>query len=199
MIKIGKLINEQQFIVAPDAILDPTYVFGETINEELYTDITSNESWLSIGLYNYDYLFCREQVKSRGLSLDYNDPKMIYELKSASEHFCTTKAFRDTVFSEAEQEKFWESFVSKAYQTRLDRWVKAKGYISYILAPSDSTDLALETELLSKNFVEYGIISVAVSGVNGLIDWLESTYLSKTYYNVTHKNNILLILTTGSY
>lgn len=205
LIKIGELINKPQKIVSPEAILDPTYVFGETINEELYVDITSNNNLMSIGLYEYDYLFCREQIKLRSASMDVNDPKMADELKCASQFFCVAKSTRDMFYSEEEQEKFWMELIYKTQNTRLERWSKAKSYISYILPSIYSIDLAKSTTALSQDYITYGIESFLTHGVDGLFDWIESTsefsggtgFNGKSYWSQIYQDKLISILRIG--
>jgi hypothetical protein len=187
--KIGELIDKPKFIVAPNAILNPTYVFGETINEELYEDITSNISWMTIGLTQYDYMYCRAQVRLRCSQMDLTDPKNIEELRVGSQYFCVNKEERSLVHSEEEQKKFWSKLILDTYNTRRDRWVKAKVYISYSLEPIDSNDLAIETEKMSTNFIEYGIET--------LLEWLSNEFTFKPYYTEERKNMLLSILNNG--
>jgi hypothetical protein len=196
--KIGKIINEPTMLVEAGQTSIAYYVIADTLDTNLYYDITSNMSWITIGRGFYDYLACRKQIMIRTATLGF-DNLSLDEQKAASEHFAVGKASRDLVHSEAEQLVNWNIFVVESQRIRQERWVKAKGYISYQLAPVDSTDLALNTETLSKNFVEYGIEALAIDGVSGLYDWLTDVYPGKTYYNSTHKDNIMSILTTGTY
>lgn len=198
MLKIGKIINEPTSLAEAGSPIVEYYVISENLDLNLYNDITSNEAWMTIGISFYDYLFCRKQVMYRTAAIGFANLSL-EEKKYASEHFAVSKADRDTVHTEEEQLNNWEVFVQTSQRVRLERWVKAKGYISYHLNPVDSTDMALSTETLSKNFIEYGIESLAIDGVTGIYDWLENDYLNKSYYNETYKNNILLILQTGFY
>jgi hypothetical protein len=197
ILKIGELINKPNRVLNVGETSLPFYVFGENIDENLYEDITSNENWMSIGLHEYDYLFCRQQVRLRGEILDYNDPSNIDELRCASQYFCVIKTLRDLVHSEEEQIEYWSELILKTQKTRHQRWVKAKSYISYILHPLDSSNLAIETEALSTKFIEYGIESLVLNGVLGLYDWLETTYTEKSYYNANDRDVLLRILKTG--
>ncbi len=198
MLKIGKIINEPTMIVESGTYVTPYYIVTEELDTTLYVDITSNVNWMNIVLnsYGYDYLYCRLQVKIRTATLGFdnlNDD----DKKCASKHFVVSKENRNLVHSEIEQKRNWDTLINITKKNRLERWVNAKSYISYILSPIDSTDLALNTETLSKNYVEYGIESLATHGVNGLYDWLNSTYTEKTYYNEIHKEKIISILSTG--
>lgn len=196
MLKIGKIINEPTTLVEAGSESVQYYVIAEDLNTELYQDITSNEMWMSIGINFYDYLFCRKQIMYRTAVIGF-DNLSLEEKECASKHFAVGKSSRDTVHTEQEQLSNWEVFVDKSQKIRLERWVKAKGYISFQLNPVDSTEMALSTETLSKNFVEYGIESLSIDGVTGIYDWLENDYTNRSYYNLTHKNNILSILQLG--
>ena len=198
MIQIGKLKTIQTVIVECGTYVEPQIIFTETLDTNLYEDITNNDNWMLLGLQHYDYLACRKQVMYRTAVIGF-DKLDIEEQKCASKHFAVGKTDRDLVHTEAEQMANWNVFVSESQKIRLERWVKAKGYISYQLVPADSTDLALNTETLSKNFVEYGIESLAIDGVTGIYDWLTDVYPTKPYFNQTHSDNIMLILTTGVY
>lgn len=198
MLKIGKIINEPTTLAEAGVQIIPYYVISEVLDTEVYQDITSNENWMNIGISFYDYLYCRKQVMYRTAVIGFNNLNTP-EKECASKNFSVGKTDRSTVHSESEQLAYWEIFVEKSQKIRLERWVKAKGYISFHLEPVDSTDLAFSTETLSKNFVEYGIESLAIDGVSGLYDWLIDVYPTKTYYNETHKNNIMSILMEGYY
>lgn len=198
MLKIGKIKNVPTTLAESGDFSVPHYVIAEDLDLNIYNDITSNNNWIDLGKSFYDYLECRNQIKIRTATIGI-DKLSVEEIKCASQYFCIAKANRDLVHTESEQKIFWEQLISQTQKTRLDRWVIAKSYISYILSPAYSTDLALSTETLSKNFVEYGIESLAVHGVNGLFDWLNTTYTSKPYYNQIHRDNILSILIKGSY
>jgi len=93
----------------------------------------------------------------------------------------------------------------KSLECRNKRWSGAKTYISYYLSINQSLDLAVSTDLLSFNYLNYGIERVAYDGIDGLFDWIENTgsyslsggYSSKIYYNETQKNNIMSYLENG--
>ena len=198
MLKIGQRIQQIDVLIASDTYVDPLYVVSETLDEAEYIDITSNLAWMTIGLSFYDYLACRKQVMYRTAVIGFGNLSL-EEQKVASQYFAVSKENRDLVHTEAEQMAYWNIFVVNSKNIREERWVKAKGYISYLLSPADSTDMALNTETLSKNFVEYGIESLAIDGVSGIYDWLTDVFPTKAYYNETYKNNVLSILQTGTY
>ena len=80
----------------------PYYSFSGSLDTNIYTDITSNKSWLVIGKTNYDYIFCREQIMgwtaARGFSGLTQEEK-----ESASMTFSVSKSDRDRVHTEEEQ------------------------------------------------------------------------------------------------
>ena len=196
MLKIGKIINEPTMVVESGTILPPKYVISEVLDLNNYIDITSNNTYIDIAIHEYDYLYVRNLIKTRTATLGFNNLSL-EEQEVASKHFCVSKENRDLVHTEDEQKDNWTILISETQKNRLVRWVKAKSYISYKLAPLDSSDLAIETEILSSKFVEYGIESMSLSGVQGLYDWLETTYTGKTYYDVNDKDTIIRILKTG--
>lgn len=121
------------------------------------------------------------------------------EKKVAATVFAVSASDRNEVFTEQENQSNWSIFVKNSLACRIERWNVAKSYISYQLDPIDSTDLALNTEPLSKNYIEYGIESMAIDGVTGLYDWLENEFTLKSYYNETYRDNIISILQQGFY
>lgn len=195
LLKIGKRLIEQTKL---GEVLPPYYVFSGSLDTNIYQDITSNSNWISIGVKSYDYLFCRKQVMM-WTSVNGFSGLTLGEKQIAIQNFTVGKSDRDTIYSDGEQKEFWEVFVENSQKARERRWKAAKAYISYLLTPADSTDLALATETLSKNYIEYGIESLAIDGVNGLHDWLENVYPSKGYYVEEHKNKIMDILKDGIY
>ena len=198
MLKIGQRIAQIETLVTPDMVIDPLYVVGETLDETKYTDITSNINWIEIGRQFMDYLACRYQVRVRTATIGFANLSLA-DQKCASEHFVVVKSDRDLVHTEDEQKANWDIFVIKSREQRLKRWDKAKAYMSYVLSPAESLDVALGAESYSKNFIEYGIESLAIDGVTGIYDWLEVDFAAKPYYNETYKNNVLSILQTGTY
>lgn len=176
----------------------PNYVVGEVIDDNLYYDITSNENWMTIGLSFMDYLACRNQIKYRTAIIGFDNLPLSEQL-IAAKNFVVVKSDRDKVLTEQEQVNEWEWFVIFSREQRLKRWDKAKAYISYVLTPAQSVEVALESESYSKNFIEYGIESLSIDGVTGLYDWLENNFILKSYFNETYKNNILSILQKGFY
>lgn len=195
LLKIGKRIQQQVLL---SDILPPEFVISDTIDTNVYTDVTSNQNWMSVGVNIYDYLFCRNQVKMLTYVTGFS-AMTIEEKRVAATVFAVGSTERSEVFTIEENESNWSVFVEKSLNCRLERWNKAKSYISYLLPPIDSTDLALSTEALSKNYIEYGIESLAIDGVTGLYDWLENDFTLKSYYNETYKNNIISILQEGFY
>ena len=198
LLKIGELKTKRTTLLSDGESYNPEFIVTNNLDTELYNDITSNVNWFRHGINYYDYLFCRKQIMFRtaiiGFSSMTQDDKVV-----ASKVFAVGKSDRDTVHTENEQINNWDTFVLVSQKTRQQRWGKAKSYISYLLNPIDSTDLALSTETYSKNYIEYGIEALDIDGVNGLYDWLNNDFTQKTYYNETYKNNILYILQYGFY
>ena len=177
LLKIGKRTQEQ---IVLNQDLPPIFVFSGTIDTDIYTDITSNDSWLQYGKYKFDYMYSREQIKlytstySGETGVGFS-ALTLSEQKVASKVFAVSKTDRDGVHSEIEQEENWQNFVEMSKICRTDRWKAGKSYISYRLSMPDSLHLAQQTNILSANYLEYGIESYDIDGVNGLFDWIENT------------------------
>jgi len=196
-LKIGKLKQEQITISNYNEITNQYYAISETLDLDLYYDITSNISWMTIGRNFYDYGFCRNEIKILTNTIGFGNLKDLEEQKCASQYFVVSKINRDLVHTELDQEKNWGNLIVETKRNREERWSKAKSYISYILQPIYSTDLALSTETLSKNFIEYGVESIIKDNVTGLFDWLNDTYPTKTYFTQLHKDKLISILSIG--
>jgi hypothetical protein len=208
MLRIGKRIEEQSYA---GQVLPSMYVFSGSVNETLYKDITDNKNWMTVGLNEYDYQFCRSQVMEwtqseitkhnhfSGLTTD--------DQTYAAMTFSVTKTERDLIRTEVEQETDWARFVDNMRASRTDRWDSAKKWISYRLDPLDSIDIAETTNTLSNNYLLYGVESNADDGVDGLFDWLENTssysggtgFSGKTYWTQELQDGIIDILKNGNY
>ena len=207
MLKIGKLKQEQNEVMLVGHDYDPMYVIAENLDLDRYQDITSNQLWIDVGRLYYDYKFIRSQIQYRSAVVGFSNLDKT-EQRAAAITYSVAKTDRDMILSEAEQLEAWKIFMEESSECRKKRWADTKNYISYYLAPADSLDLAESTNILSNNFLIYGIENFGTDGIVGLFDWLENTgiyatngdgYNSKIYYNETHKNNMMLILTTGKY
>lgn len=189
-LKIGKYYGENPNL--------PTYQIKEILDTD-YLDISNVTHWFMLqDELGKDYLFCRNGAigfinGTTGFSgLTQSDKEY------ASQNFCVSKSDRDTIYTDSEQEGFWDIFVKKSKETRGLRWDSAKSFISYRLSPLDSSDLAVDTLLLNQKYIEFGIKSNAIDGKEGLYDWLngEASFINngfpnKTYYALELKNGIL--------
>jgi len=189
-LKIGKYYGDNDSL--------PVYQFKETLDTD-YLDISNVTHWYGAQDFaNKDYLFCRTgsigYMDNNGgfsaLSLD--------EKQLMAQNFCVSKTDRDTLYTDAEQEAYWDSFVKNSQQARQERWDKTKSFVSYRLSISDSNQLADETFLLNNKYIYYGIESFAVDGVDGIFDWINGTasfsgsgFPSKSYYDESLKQGIL--------
>lgn len=196
-IKIGKYYGTD-----PSA---STYQFKEVLDVD-YLDISSVEYWFEIGSdAGVDYLYQRDGAMgfisaSGGFgSLSTGDKS------AAASNFCVSKADRDTIYTDAEQEVFWSDFVANSQEARRTRWNKSKSFISYRLALLQSDDLANDTVLLNEKYVYYGIESNATNNIDGLFDYIQGTstysgsgFPSKSYYTSSLETGIMNYL-NGTY
>jgi len=189
-LKIGKYYGE----------LDnqPTYQYKEVLGID-YMDVSDVYMWFESQNYDKrDYLFARSGAimyiaNNGGFSALTEENKII-----ASKNFCVSKADRDSIHTDFEQEEFWLDFVLNSEKARSDRWVKAKSYVSFRLSPVDSTDLSVETRVLNEKYIKYGIEDLATDGRDGLFDWIkgEGSFItnglpSKSYYSEELMNGII--------
>jgi hypothetical protein len=189
-LKIGKYYGENPNL--------PTYQIKEILDTD-YLDISNVTHWFMLqDELGKDYLFCRNGAigfinGTTGFSgLTQGDKEY------ASQNFCVSKSDRDTIYTDSEQEGFWDIFVKKSKETRGLRWENAKSFISYRLSPLDSSDLAVSTLELNQRYVEYGIESLSEDGQDGLFDWLKNEgnfinngFSQKVYYTEELKVGIL--------
>jgi hypothetical protein len=189
-LKIGKYYGENPNL--------PTYQIKEILDTD-YLDISNVTHWFMLqDELGKDYLFCRNGAigfinGTTGFSgLTQSDKEY------ASQNFCVSKSDRDTIYTDSEQEGFWDIFVKKSKETRGLRWENAKAFISYRLSPFDSSDLAVSTLDLNQRYVEYGIESLSEDGQDGLFDWLKNEgnfinngFSQKVYYTEELKVGIL--------
>ncbi len=206
LLKIGYRIQQQTVLAGESSSLPPLYIFSETLDTNVYNDITSVSSWMNYGRINYDYTFCRVQgklfVDQEGWSGLTQEDKF-----SAASNFIVDKTYRDEVLTEEQQKSFWDILVDSSYNSRLNRWKSAKSYMSYYLTLTESADIAVSTKTLSEDFVTYNIQSLTTDGVNGLFDWITSTnnyssgngFNGKPYWSQTHQDNLMKILKDGIY
>jgi len=202
--KIGKLTTAQYVVLAPGQSTDPEIVVASSLDLAKYTDITSISSWHKYGKHYRDYLYTRYEIMviaatTGFINLSTEDKEL------ASMYFAVSKTDRDTVSTDAEQQANWNNFVKRAVTCRANRWAEAKGYISYVLSMPDSIDLGKSADVLSHEYLVYGVEDFASDGVDGLFDWLEGTstyvgggYSAKSYWTQVDQDKIIDILRNGA-
>ena len=213
LLKIGEIKNLNNHRIKLGEVYTglPSYVYSNTIDTDAYNDITSNKSWMYEGRFKYDYLFCRNQIMMwtpnyvnkeggigwSGLTLE--------EKQIAAKNFAVGPTERSEVYSNDELQEYWNEFVDKSQDCRSSRWKLGKGYISYVLNPSDSLHVAELTNNLSNSYIVYGIESLADDGVVGLFDWVEGTgpysggtgFSGQSYWTQEHQDKLSSILRKG--
>lgn len=204
-LKIGEIKIKQTTLVGEGQQTNPYYVFGETIDETIYNDITSNYNWMNVGSIDHDYLFCRNQVLLLTNELGWDNLSII-DKRVAAEVFIVDKTKRDQVLTENDQKIYWGILVTNSQNTRFKRWEEAKKYISYVLSPVDASDLGKSTSELCNDYINYNIITKVKDGISGLFDYLKgegdfvgSGFPSKSYWAQTLQDNLLDILENGNY
>lgn len=207
--KIWKLKDSY---IAANSVLsegDVTYVkyvaADANPDTEKYDDDTTITSWDMYGLQFKDYLYVRNEIMVIAATTGFSNLSTA-EKEISSKHFTVNSTDRDTVHSDAEQQINWNVFVHKSVECRATRWEEAKGYISYVLPPADSIDLAKSSNELSQEYLIYGIEDNASDGIDGLFDYLEGTssyvglgYPAKSYWAQVHQDRMMDILRNGNY
>jgi len=196
-LKIGK-----NYGADTDMDSKPTIQIKETLDVG-YGDITSVETWMTVGVSHYDYLFCREQSKLYLGTNPWSGLTSNNKLMSVR-HYLVGQNERDEILTTDEQFKQWGTFVSQSKLNRVKRWSLAKNYASFVLTPIDSLDLAKTTDKLSADYKEYGIESNVVDGLDGLVDWFQGTssYVgvglpNKGYHTQVIEDKMVSIITNG--
>jgi len=205
ILKIGELINKPTGLVTEATQGDPIYVFQESLDLSKYTDITSNDNWIKVGLGYYDYLFARNQIIMHTATNPPFSGLSQEDRKVAAKHFAVGATDRLDTFKDSDLQGYWNTFVEKAQRTREARWKMSKGYISYVLPMGDSIHIAQSTNELTNSYITYGIESLAIDGVDGLFDWVENTgsysggtgFSGQTYWTQTYQDNLSSILRNG--
>jgi hypothetical protein len=177
----------------------PRYQFKEVLDSD-YEDISSIRNWFDApGYANVDYIYSKDgatgYMNNNGgfSSLSENDRIQL------SKNFCVDKADRDTVISDDEQKFSWDIFVYNSQNARNRRWNMARSFISYILTPSDSSDLGDATDTLTSRYLRYAIESEVEDGKPGLYDWIKDEnyysggtgFSSKSYYSTDLRDGII--------
>jgi hypothetical protein len=216
LLKIGKIKNleNHRVVIGESNNNAPSYIFSNTIDTDVYNDVTSNKNWIELGKYQYDYLFCRNQIMMwtpnyvnkeggigwSGLTLE--------EKQIAAKNFAVGGSERAEVYTDDELRGFWSDFIDKAKESRIKRWESAKSLASYQLSVPNSIDLAKTTNDLSNEYITYGIEEYSIDGVDGLFNWLEGTgptysggtgFQSKSYYSSGLTQSLMTILRDGIY
>lgn len=196
-IKIGKYYGTD-----PSA---STYQFKEILDND-YLDISNVEYWFKIGTEaGVDFLYQRDGAIGFISASGGFDSLTEYDKPYAASNFCVSKADRDTIYTDAEQESFWGEFVGNSQEARRIRWNRSKSFISYRLTPSQSDEVANDTLLLNEKYVYYGIESYALNVIEGLFDYIQGTstysesgFPSKSYYTASLETGVMNFL-NGTY
>lgn len=176
-----------------------TYQFKDVLDPD-YEDISNIRMWFkAIDSAFIDYTFAREGA----IGYMYNNGGFSglteYDQLTMVQNYCVDKDLRDTLLSDEEQETFWELFIYNSENARQQRWSIAKSYISFRLSIPDGNDLGDSTDVLTTNYLRYGIESYTDDNKTGLYDWLNDTHIysggtgfsSKTYYTTDFKDGII--------
>jgi len=170
---------------------------------EGYADVSSIANWDSIGRELKDYYFVRREIKNLYDFLG-NDGIGEEDAKILCQLFILPKEKRDIFYTEDEQKILWNHFLTSSMLCRENRWESAKNYISYYLDPINSSDLAIDTQLLCENYIKYNILEESINGKPGLLDYLKGTSIyngtgfpSKSYWSQEYQDGIIDIIENG--
>jgi len=189
-LKIGKYFGPD-----PSASI---YQFKETLDAD-YLDISCVKYWFEVGEEaGKDYLYQRTgsigYIENSQSFADLTDTDKIY----AVQNFCVAKSDRDTLYTNAEQEVYWKTYIGKSQACRQQRWNNAKSYISFRLTKDQSNEVANDTLLLNEKYIYYGIESNSADSIDGLIDYVNGTsgyagggFPAKSYYTDELKTGIM--------
>ena len=188
-LKIGKYFGEDESA--------PIYQFKETLDSN-YLDISGVKYWFEVGAEaGLDYLYQRTgsigYIENSQSFADLTDTDKIY----AVQNFCVAKSDRDTLYTNAEQEVYWKTYIGKSQACRQQRWNNAKSYISFRLTKDQSNEVANDTLLLNEKYIYYGIESNSADSIDGLVDYVNGTsgytgggFPAKSYYTDELNNGI---------
>lgn len=185
-------------------VFGPPFIVGEIIMNG-YENVSSIINWENYGYRVKDFNFIRDRIKyfvdTIGFQNLSNDEKYI-----AAKYFLVNKSDRDSVIPETDQKYYWDDLVAKSQKSRFDRWENAKSYISYVLSPINSSNLAKSTSELCTDYINYNIITKVKDGVSGLFDYLKGEgdyttngYPSKSYWTQQDQDKLMDILENGNY
>jgi len=188
-LKIGKYYGPN-----PSASI---YQFKEVLDAD-YLDISCVEYWFKIGEEaGKDFLYQRAGAMGYIANSQSFAELSEYDKPYAAQNFCVDKSDRDTLYTDAEQEVYWKSYIGNSQNARQTRWDNAKSYISYRLDKANSNDVAQDTLLLNEKYIYYGIESSSIDTVDGLFDYVNGSsgytstgFPSKTYYTTELKEGV---------
>lgn len=177
------------------------YQIKEILDSD-YADITSVSMWFLMSKEtNNDYLLCRDLAINYIISVGGFNNLSNTDKQVAIINFCVRKEDRDTLYTNEEQEVFWETFCKLSEECRHNRWEKAKAFASYRLSVLDSNDLGVSTMGLNEKYVKYSISTFDEDGIDGLVDWVMGTngfvnngLPEKTYFTHELANGIIKII-----
>tara|TARA_R100001480_G_scaffold33882_1_gene45533 strand:+ start:414 stop:1025 length:612 start_codon:yes stop_codon:yes gene_type:complete len=181
------------------------YQYKETLDTD-YVDISTVEYWFTLrNETGKDYLYCRTGSMNYITNNGGFNGLTATDKAYAAQNFCVDKADRDTLYTDAEQETYWTTYISESQTARQNRWNRVKSYISYRLTKDQTNEIADDTIILNEKYIYYGIESKAIDNIDGLFDYVEGTsaysssgFPSKSYYTVELKNQVMNLL-TGTY
>lgn len=170
-----------------------------------YEDVSSIINWDSYGERLKDFNYIRDRIKFFVDTIGFQN--LSYDEKYiAAKYFLVNKTDRDSVISETDQKYYWDDLITKSQNSRFNRWENAKRYISYVLPPINSSDLAKSTSELCNDYINYNIITKTKDGVSGLFDYLKGEgdfvtngYPSKSYWSQQDQDKLMDILENGNY
>lgn len=212
----GKVINVEIFNWSiSDLNGNRPWIISDEIIEG-YKDISSITNWSNLASkLDVDFIFIRDRIREilnssftdkENNIANYIDRIGDVEEKICSDYFLVGKVTRDKYYTESEQYKLWQNFLTRSYESRKIRWERAKIYISYKLSNQNSSDLAISTYELCSNYISYNIIAKSKDGVSGLFDYLRGIedfslngYPSKIYWTQQDQDKLLDILENGNY
>lgn len=170
-----------------------------------YEDISSITNWKLYGYKLKDYNYVRDRIKEITNIIGFDNLSYNEKVISA-EYFVVGKSERDSVLSEEEQKQYWDILITQSQKSRFDRWENAKRYISYVLSPINSSNLAKSTSDLCTDYINYNIITKTKDGISGLFDYLKGEgdyttngYPSKSYWTQQDQDKLMDILENGNY
>jgi hypothetical protein len=185
-------------------VFGPPFIVDNIIKDG-YMDVSSIINWDSYGERLKDFNYIRDRIKFFVDTIGFQN--LSYDEKYiAAKYFLVSKSDRDSVISEQDQKYYWDDLVTKSQNSRFNRWENAKRYISYVLTPINSSDLAKSTSELCNDYINYNIITKTKDGISGLFDYLKGEgdymglgYPTKSYWTQQDQDKLMDILENGNY